>query len=280
MHWRPNSVSAVEPNRRPRPAPVRLSRSADLPRCPLRHRSRELSGGAVRMTIFARIAARDDTTTAAQPHPSRSPRQRVESPLVATASQLIATASQLIARASQPVARANRLKAMMIAVAVAGGEDAVAAAAAVAVRATQHLGPKALPPIEVPPATKTHRVARSIAMPPPMPGMTAIVTATAMPFQQHEDQTTNPWMVNQPPGTPAASRARGVTTIRGPVAADDAVAVVAVGGLAQPARQLIVARQPIVARQRIAARQRPIDQPARHLGQTISKTNPCPLPTG
>ncbi len=212
------------------------------------------------MTTSARIAARDGTTTAAQPHPSRSPQQRV--------------ASQLVVRASQFVARANRLKATMIAVAVAGGEAAVAAAAAVVVRATQPLGPKALPPTAVQPATQPHRVARSIAMPPPMPWMTAIVTATAMPFQQHEDQTTNPWMVNQPPGTPAASQARGVTTIRGPVAADAAVAAVAVGGLVQPARYLIVARHLIVARQR------PIDQPARHLGQTISKTNPCPLPTG
>ena len=185
---------------------------------------------------------------------------------------LIATASQLVATASQFVVRANRLKATMIAAAVAGGEAAVAAAAAVVVRATQHLGQKALPPTAVQPATKPHRVARSIAMPPPMPGM--IVTATAIPFQQPEDQTTNPWMVNQPPGTPAASQARGVTTIRGPVAADDAVAAVAGGGLVQPARHPIAARQPIVARQR------PIDQPARHLGQTISKTNPCPLPTG
>ena len=237
------------------------------------------------MTTFARIAARDGTTTAAQPHPSRSPQQRVASQLVATASQLVATVSQLvatvsqlvvrasmlIATASRLVVRANRLKATMIAAAVAGGEAAVAAAAAVVVRATQHLGPKALPPTAVQPATKPHRVARSIAMPPPMPGM--IVTATAIPFQQHEDQTTNPWMVNQPPGTPAASQARGVTTIRGPVAADDAVAAVAGGGLVQPARHPIAVRQPIVARQR------PIDQPARHLGQTISKTNPCPLPT-
>ena len=225
------------------------------------------------MTMSARIAARDGTTTAAQPHPSRPPPQRVANRLVATVSMLVATENQFVAKANRLVAKANRLKATMIAVAVAGGEDAVAAAAAVAVRATQHLGPrpKALPPTAVQPATKPHRVARSIAMPPPMPGM--IVTATAMPFQQHEDQATNPWMVNQPPGTPAASQARGVTTIRGPVAVDDAVAAVAGGGLVQPARHPIAARQPIVARQR------PIDQPARHLGQTISKTNPCPLPT-
>ena len=110
--------------------------------------------------------------------------------------------------------------------------------------------------------------------------MTAIVTVIEMPFHEHEDQTTNPWMVNQPLGTPAASQARGVTTIRDPVAADGAVAAVAVGGLVQPARHPIAARHPIVARQLIVARQRPIDQPARHLGQTISKTSPCQLPTG
>ena len=133
------------------------------------------------MTMSARIAARDGTTTAAQPHPSRSPQQRVASQLVVRASMLIATASRLIVRASQFVVRANRLKATMIAAAVAGGEAAVAAAAAVVVRATQHLGQKALPPTAVQPATKPHRVARSIAMPLPMPGM--IVTATAMPFQ-------------------------------------------------------------------------------------------------
>ena len=232
------------------------------------------------MTTSARIAARDGTTTAAQPHPSRPPPQRVASQLVATvsmpvarANQFVATASQFVVRATQLVARANRLKATTIAVAVAGGEDAVAAAAAVAVRATQHLGPRAPSPTAAPPATTTHRVARSIVMLPPIPGMTAIVTATAMPFQQREGRMTGLWMVNQPPGTPAASPARGVTTIRGPVAAGAAVAAVAVGGLVQPARQLIVARHLIVARQR------PIGQPARHLGQTISKTNPCPLPT-
>jgi len=231
------------------------------------------------MTTSARIAARDGTTTAAQPHPSRPPPQRVASQLVATASQFVVRATQLVARASQLVARANRLKATTIAVAVAGGEDAVAAAAAVAVRATQHLGPRAPSPTAAPPATTTHRVARSIVMLPPIPGMTAIVTATAMPFQQREGRMTGLWMVNQPPGTPAASQARGVTTIRGPVAAGAAVAAVAVGGLVQPARQPIVARQPIAARHLIVARQRPIGQPARHLGQTISKTNPCPLPT-
>lgn|GEM_PF-5856903 len=225
------------------------------------------------MTTSARIAARDGTTTAAQPHPSRPPPQRVANQLVATVSMLIARASQLVARANQLVARANRLKATTIAVAAGGGEDAVAAAAAVAVMATQHLGPRAPSPTAAPPATTTPRVARSIVMLPPIPGMTAIVNATAMPFQQREGRTTGPWMVNQPPGTPAASPARGVTTIRGPVAAGDAVAAVAVGGLVQPARQPIAVRQPI------AARQRPIGRPARHLGQTISKTNPCPLPT-
>ena len=232
------------------------------------------------MTMSARIAARDGTTTAARPHPSRPPPQRVANRLVATVSMLVATVNRLVAtenqfvaKANRLVAKANRLKATMIAVAVAGGEDAVAAAAAVAVRATQHLGPRAPSPTAAPSATTTHLVARSIVMLPPIPGMTAIVTATAMPFQQREDQTTGPWMVNQRPGTPAANPARGVTTIRGPVAAGDAVAAVAVGGLVQPARQ------PIAVRHLIVARQRPIDQPARHLGQTISKTNPCRLPT-
>lgn len=237
------------------------------------------------MTMSARIAARDGTTTAARPHPSRPPPQRVANRLVATVSMLIATANRLIATANRLVAKANQLTATMIAVAVAGGEDAVAAAAAVAVRATQHLGPRAPSPTAAPPATTTHRVARSIVMLPPIPGMTAIVTATAMPFQQREDQTTGPWMVSQRPGTPAASPARGVTTIRGPVGAGGAVAAVAAGGLVQPARQPIAARHLTevmyltAVRHLIVARQRPIDQPARHLGQTISKTNPCPLPT-
>jgi hypothetical protein len=199
--------------------------------------------------------------------------------LVATANQLVAMVSMLIATANRLVATANRLKATMIAVAVAGGEDAVAAAAAVAVRATQHLGPRAPSPTAAPPATTTRRVARSIVMLPPIPGMTAIVTATAMPFQQREGRTTGPWMVNQPPGTPAASQARGATTIRGPVAAGGAVAAVAVGGLVQPARQPIAVRHLTAVRHLIVVRQRPIDQPARHLGQTISKTNPCPLHT-
>ena len=233
------------------------------------------------MTMSARIAARDGTTTAAQPHPSRPPPQRVANRLVATVSMLVATANRLVARANRLAARANRLKATTIAVVGGGGEDAVAAAAAVAVRATQHLGPRAPSPTAAPPATTTHRVARSIVMLPPIPGM----TATAMPFQQREGRTTGPWMVNQPPETPAASPARGVTTIRGPVAAGGAVAAVAAGGLVQPARQPIAARHLTevmyltAVRHLIVARQRPIDQPARHLGQTISKTNPCPLPT-
>ena len=241
------------------------------------------------MTMSARIAARDGTTTAAQPHPSRPPPQRVANRLVATVSMLVATVNRLVAtenqfvaKANRLVAKANRLKATMIAVAVAGGEDAVAAAAAVAVRATQHLGPRAPSPTAAPSAITTHLVARSIVMLPQIPGMTAIVTATAMPFQQREGRTTGPWMVNQPPETPAASQARGVTTIRGPVAAGGAVAavaVVAVGGLVQPARQPIAVRHLTAVRHLIVVRQRPIDQPARHLGQTISKTNPCPLPT-
>ena len=229
------------------------------------------------MTMSARTAARDGTTTAARPHPSRPPPQRVANRLVATVSMLVATANRLVARANRLAARANRLKATTIAVVGGGGEDAVAAAAAVAVRATQHLGPRAPSPTAAPPATTTHRVARSIVMLPPIPGMTAIVTA--MPFQQREGRTTGPWMVNQPPETPAASPARGVTTIRGPVAAGGAVAAVAVGGLVQPARQPIAVRHLIEVRHLIVARQRPIDQPARHLGQTILKTNPCPRPT-
>jgi hypothetical protein len=70
-----------------------------------------------------------------------------------------------------------------------------------------------------------------------------------------------------------------VTTIHGPVAAGGAVAAVAAGGLVQPVRQPIAVRHLTAVRHLIVARQRPIDQPARYLGQTISKTNPCPLPT-